>query len=89
MSVLEVKGYYCMLPPVRNEVDREEEYRTTLNREIRDYMRNGDPVMLRRFLFKMFVHHPTPATFQQQKANTVLMLMMHDSDMSSHIIVRQ
>jgi len=68
---------------------QEEEYRNTLTREIRDYMRNGDPVILKRTLFKMFVHHPTPTKFQQQKANTVLMLMMHDSDMSSHIIVRQ
>lgn len=80
-----------MLPPSRGEVEhatRQEEYRNTLNREIRDYMRNGDPVILRRVLFKMYIHHPTPVKYRQQKSNTVFLLMMHDSDMSSHVTVR-
>ena len=68
---------------------QEEEYRHILSREIKDYMRNGDQVILKRVLFKMFVNHSTPSHMLQPKANTIMMLMLHDSSFSSSITIEQ
>lgn len=68
---------------------QEEEYRHTLSKEIKDYMRNGDQVILKRVLFKMFVNHPTPSHMLQPKANTIMMLMLNDSSFSSTVTIEQ
>lgn len=68
---------------------QEEEYRLTLSKEIKDYMRNGDQVILKRVLFKMFVNHSTPPHMLQPKSNAIMMLMLHDSSFSSSITIEQ
>ncbi len=40
--------------------------RESINREIRDFMRNGDEDMLHRILFKMFIFHPFPSEFRNE-----------------------
>ena len=68
---------------------QEEEYRHTLSKEIKDYMRNGDQIILKRVLFKMFVNYPTPSHMRQPKANTIMMLMLNDSSFSSTVTIEQ
>jgi hypothetical protein len=63
----------------------EEEYKNTLAKEVRDFMRNGDPVILKRVLFKMFVNYPIPQPFKQYKANAVMLLMLNDTEISSAV----
>jgi len=67
---------------------QEDDYRSSVTRELRDFMRNGDQVILRRALFKIFVHHPTPIMFKQHKANAALLLMFHHADLSPRVSIR-
>lgn len=62
---------------------QQEEYRSALQREIRDFLRTGDDVILKRILFKTFVHHSVPWRLKSQKAGVIMMLMMRDQDISS------
>jgi hypothetical protein len=72
-------------PSCSCHVKLEEEYQNTLSKEIRDYIRNGDVIILRRVLFKMFVNQPVPSCLQREKARAVLCMLGSDSDISSTI----
>ena len=72
-------------PSCSCNVKLEEEYQNTLSKEIRDYIRNGDMIILRRVLFKLFVNHPVPPSLQREKARVVSCMLGNDSDISSTI----
>lgn len=61
------------------------EYKNTLSKEVRDYIRTGDSVILKRVLFKLFINQTVPERFKQDKAHAVMMMMIDDSNVSSTV----
>lgn len=59
---------------------QERHYRAELNREIQDYMRNGDHVILSRILFKIYTHSPVPICLRQMKSRVLLALIAEQSN---------
>ena len=59
------------------------EHQTTLTREIRDYVRTGDPIILRRAVFKLFVHLPITERFKKDKARALMLMMISDGSIQS------
>jgi len=60
----------------------------TYCREVTDFMRTGDSLILRRILFRNFIHAPTDDQFLVDKAKAVMLIMSSDQsiNMSLNII---
>jgi len=63
----------------------EREYKNTISKEVRDYIRTGDSIILKRVLFKLFINQTVPERFKQDKAHAVMMMMIDDSNVSSTV----
>ena len=66
----------------------DQDYMNTIGKEIRDYIRNGDVVILKRVLLKLFVHSDVPDKLKRQKACSLMSLLMnhhHDFQMTLSI----
>jgi len=54
------------------------ERRNTYCRDVRDFMRTGDSVILKRIIFRTFINSPTPEYFKNDKAQAVMLTMASD-----------
>ena len=54
-------------------------------REVRDYMRTGDTVLLKRILFRNLVLAPVHANLKLDKARALMMLIESDNSMTMNI----
>lgn len=68
-----------------NDQQMQREYRLSLSKETRDFMRNGDIIILKRILFKMFTHLPVNERFKQEKAKTLLLLLIGNNNVVSRL----
>jgi hypothetical protein len=75
------------MKPKRVSTSQERDYSQTLRREIKDYMRTGDKIILSRVLLKMFANHTTPPFMHQEKSKTVMMLLMHDPESTTSLTI--
>ena len=57
----------------------EHNYNITLENEIKDYMRTGDLLILRRILFKLYLQQNIPLKLKKEKASTVTMLLIDEA----------
>jgi hypothetical protein len=73
-----------MFIPLKSSCEKklEREYNNTIRREIYDYLRNGDQVILKRILFKTYVKQHVPPRFKINKACSVIMMIMSDEQVS-------
>ena len=67
----------------KNEHDEEDKklehnYNLSLKNEIKDYMRNGDMMILKRVLFKLFVNQNISKKLKQEKAHAVIAMLIDD-----------
>ena len=51
----------------------------TLKNEITDFLRNGDSVMLKRVLLKLFVQQPVPIQLKKEQAQAATMLIVSEN----------
>lgn len=66
---------------------QERDYLQTLRREIKDYMRTGDKIILSRVILKMFTNQTTPPYMHQEKSKTVMMILMHDPESTTSLTI--
>jgi len=71
----------------RESSSKEHEYFQTIRREIHDYMRNGDKIILSRVLLKLFTNHDTPSFMYQEKSKAIMMLLMKDPQSTTSLSV--
>jgi hypothetical protein len=61
------------------------EYIRLLQADIHDFMDNNDMHVLKRILFKTFVHQAVPDTFQKDKTHALMMMMIADGNIQTTI----
>jgi hypothetical protein len=86
------KRYISKLVMVRVADEREQkkievaqEREQNYAREVRDFIRTGDPMILKRIVFRNFIKSPTPAKFKDAKAMAVMMVMAADQSINMNL----
>ena len=51
--------------------------RVLLKRDVREYMRTNDDVLLHRIILNLFVHQPVPQLFKPAKSKSVIYLLIN------------
>ena len=61
------------------------DYHTLFEEDVREFMNNNDMYILKRILFKSFVHQAVPTTFQKDKTHALMMMMIADGNIQTTI----
>jgi hypothetical protein len=64
---------------LEQQEERQHEHKQILAREVKEYLNNNDPSVLKRVLFKSFVHQSVPTAFQKDKTQALMCLMLADT----------
>jgi hypothetical protein len=69
----------------QQEMKMKMDYLKQYQRDVRYFMMNNDISILKRVLFKTFVHQSVPAAFQKDKTHALMMIMISDGNIQTNV----